>query len=621
MGKLGIERVIIVGLDGLEPTILEEMLAAGELPNFAALRDLGGYGRIGTTLPAQTPVAWSSFATGTNPGAHGIFDFVGRDPQSYRVQLALNRYEQSGVFQPPRVVNLRRGIPFWQRLSEQGIPSSVLRCPCTYPPDQVEGRMLSGMGVPDLRGGFGTGTFYSTEEGVTAGESERVVRLDGAGPELIETVILGPIHPRTREEIRVPIVLEPGSDSGTMTLRSSGEPQILVLRQGRWSDWLRVSFRMGLLQSTSGLVRFFLVEQGPDRVELYASPIQFDPQAPPFPISHPEGFADELSRAIGLYHTTGLAEDHTTLSNGRISESAFLDQCDDLWREREAMFEHELSRFQSGVLYCLFGIPDRIQHLFWRYRDPGHPANRGRPLVSDHQNAIAEAYRRSDAQVGRALRGADDRTLIVALSDHGFGSFRRGVNLNTWLLDQGLLAVLHGERSGDPNGPPLGQIDWSKTKAYAIGLGGIFLNLRGREGAGVVAPEEAEPLKVAIADTLGGLVDPATGDVAIRSVSAREQVYSGPFVEEAPDLLVRFGKGYRASWGSAMGHVGETVFEDNTRLWAGDHIVDPVLVPGVVMMNRPFRSDQASLLDLAPTVLDALGLPVDPELEGSALLR
>ncbi|MEW4567828.1 alkaline phosphatase family protein [Tautonia sp. JC769] len=621
MGLPGIARVIIVGLDGLDPTILDEQLAAGALPHFAALREQGGYGRVATTLPAQTPVAWSSFATGTNPGGHGIFDFVNRDPKTYRLELALNRYERPGVFQLPRVVNLRRGVPFWSALSERGIPSSVIRCPCTYPPDEIEGRMLSGMGVPDLRGGFGTGTYYTSAGGVVAGEAERVVPLPGTGPGPIETVILGPIHPRTRGETRVPIVLEDAAEEGRMILRSPGDPESLVLERGRWSDWLRVTFRMGLLQSVRGLVRFLLVERGPDRVALYCSPIQFDPEAPPFPISHPDSFAGDLSRAIGPFHTTGLPEDHAALSNGRISESAFLHQCEDLWREREAMFEHELGRFESGMLYCLFGIPDRIQHLFWRYRDAGHAANRGRPMVAEHRQAIAEAYRRSDAQVGRALEAADDRTLVIALSDHGFGSFRRGVDLNKWLYENGLLAVHDGEEAGDPEGPPLGRIDWSRTKAYSIGLGGIFLNLRGREGEGVVDPEEAEALKGAIADALGGLEDPVTEAVAVRSVVARERVYSGPFVEEAPDLLVRFGSGYRSSWGSAMGHVGDSVFEDNVRIWAGDHIIDPVLVPGILLMNRPFRSDDASLLDLAPTVLDAFAMARTSEMEGRSLLR
>ena len=250
MEILGIERVIIVGLDGLEPTILEEMLAADELPNFAALRGQGGYGRVATTLPAQTPVAWSSFATGTNPGAHGIFDFVSRNPQTYRLELALNRYEQAGVFQPPRVVNLRRGAPFWQLLSDQGIPSSVIRCPCTYPPDPIEGGMLSGMGVPDLRGGFGTGTYYSTAEGLIASEAERVVQLLGAGPGAIETVVLGPIHPRTRTEIRVPIVFEPVPDSGKVILRSSGENEGVFDRAGR--DLLESSWTGGCRGGRSG---------------------------------------------------------------------------------------------------------------------------------------------------------------------------------------------------------------------------------------------------------------------------------------------------------------------------------------------------------------------------------
>ncbi|QDV36779.1 alkaline phosphatase family protein [Tautonia plasticadhaerens] len=621
MGELGIDKVIVVGLDGLEPSLVDRMLEEGLLPNLAALRERGGYGRVGTTFPAQTPVAWSTFATGTNPGSHGIFDFLNRDPASYRLELALNRYDRSGPLQSPRLVNLRRGVPFWQLLSDRGIPSSVIRCPCTYPPDEIEGRVLSGMGVPDLRGGFGTGTYYSTESGLSPGEAELLVPLPSAWPGTIETVLLGPRNPRTRSEIRVPISLEPIEGTARVLLHSPGSPGTIELMQGRWSDWLRVPFKFGLLQSVIGLVRFYLREAGPHRLELYASPLQFDPKAPAFPISHPRSYSADLAREIGPFHTTGLSEDHAALSNGRIDESAFLSQCDDLWREREAMFERELDRLDSGLLFCLFGIPDRVQHLFWRHLEPDHPANRLRPPDREHRGAISEAYRRSDAAVGRAIRAADDRTLVIALSDHGFTSFRRGINLNTWLNERGLFHLHPGSRADETDGPPLGAIDWTRTRAYAVGLAGIYLNLEGREGQGIVTPEEAGPLRSEIASALTGLVDPADGTIAVRSVVPSEHVYSGPYVDEAADLLVHVEKGYRSSWGSAMGRMGDSVFEDNTRIWSGDHIVDPALVPGVLFLNRPFRSEGASMIDLAPTVLDALGLPAGPRMEGRSLLR
>ena len=159
-------KVIVIGLDGFEPKIAESMIAQGKLPNLARLQEQGGYSRNKTTYPAQTPVAWSTFSTGTNPGGHGIFDFLGRDTNTYLPVLALSKYEQKNAFVPPKVINMRRGVPIWDLLTQAGIPSTVIRCPCTYPPDKIQGKMLSGVGVPDLRGGLGTSTFYTTRQGV-----------------------------------------------------------------------------------------------------------------------------------------------------------------------------------------------------------------------------------------------------------------------------------------------------------------------------------------------------------------------------------------------------------------------------------------------------------------------
>jgi predicted AlkP superfamily phosphohydrolase/phosphomutase len=284
------------------------------------------------------------------------------------------------------------------------------------------------------------------------------------------------------------------------------------------------------------------------------------------------------------------------------------------------MMQRELERLDAGLFYCLFDTPDRVQHMLWPYREPDHPFHRGRTPDATYARAIEDHYRRADAVVGRALEFADDATLVIALSDHGFNSFRRGVHLNTWLLDRGLLALREGVRPGEDCRDLLLDIDWDRTKAYALGLGGIYLNLRGREGRGTVDPGEAEALKAAIAEGLTGLRDPATGAVAVRSVRTREQLYRGPYVSEAPDLFANFAAGYRASWGSSMGGVPEGLFEDNTRAWGGDHIIDPALVPGVLFMDRPFRSEGAGLVDLAPTILDALGVPPGPAMEGSSLL-
>jgi predicted AlkP superfamily phosphohydrolase/phosphomutase len=611
-------KVIVIGLDGLEPSLVEPMLARGELPHLARLRDAGGYARCGTTIPAQTPVAWSTFATGVNPGAHGIYDFIRRDPATYLPDLALNRYEQRSAFLPPKAVNLRRGTAVWELLSAAGVPSTVIRCPCTYPPDDIRGRMLSGMGVPDLRGGFGTATFYTARDGVAPRESEQVIGLAPDAHGVARTHLIGPRNPRTGADTTADLTVVLDAARRAVTVRAAGEAAALEVREGEWSDWLRVRFKLGMLQSVSGVVRFLLVRSAP-ALELYASPINFDPGSPMFPISHPGDYAAELQREVGTFYTTGMVEDHAGLSNGRFDESAYLDQCERVLREREHMLLFELGRLTDGLLFCLFDTPDRLQHMFWRFREPGHPANGDRGGAARWARAIEEHYRACDAIVGRAMAHADDRTLCIALSDHGFGSFRRGVHLNTWLHEHGFLALERGAEPGAA-GELLRSVDWGRTKAYAVGLGSVYLNLAAREAHGSVRPDEAAAVQRAIAGELTGLVDRDRGALAVRRVVTREQAYRGAYAAEAPDLVVCFAAGYRASWATALGGVPRGQFEDNVKAWGGDHIVDPLLVPGVLFMNRPFAPDGASLLDLAPTILAALGVPKGAAMEGRSLI-
>ncbi|MHB1558038.1 MAG: alkaline phosphatase family protein [Isosphaeraceae bacterium] len=619
-----VKKVFVIGLDGLSPSIVARLMTSGELPNLARLKEQGGYSTVATTRPAQTPVAWSTFATGVNPGGHGIFDFLRRNPQNYLPDLALNRYEQKNAFLPPKAVNLRGGTPIWELLKSAGRGAAVLRCPCTYPPDPIRGRLLSGMGVPDLRGGLGTATFFTTDPSARPHESENVVRLEpvaGAGAEeaTYSAHLIGPRGPKGGD-LRVEFTLRVDSRSGRAVLRSDGSPRELEIRRGAWSDWLRVKFKAGMLQSARGMVRFYLVACEPE-LQLYASPVNFDPDAPLFPISQPFEYAGDLAREQGLFSTTGMVEDHTGLNNERIPESAFLDQCEIAWRERTDMMHRELERLEDGLFYVLFDTPDRIQHLFWRYNEPDHPANRGETPDPAYAPVIDDAYRRCDAIVGQALDYADDRTLVMALSDHGFNSFRRGVDLNKCLLDRGYLALRDGVQPGEQAGDLLRQVDWSRTRAYAVGLSGIYLNLRDREGQGIVPPDEADALKAELARSLAGLADPASpGTTAIRRVLPREEAYRGAYLAEAPDLTVDFADGYRVSWSSSMGGVAEHAFEDNVKKWSGDHIIDPDRVPGILFMNRAFR-EGARLLDMAPTILAALGVPKGPAMEGESILR
>lgn len=596
---------------------MEPLLASGALPNLARISASGGYARLATTMPAQTPVAWSSFAVGANPGVHGIYDFLRRDPSTYLPDIGLYRYEQKSVFLPPRAVNLRGGEAVWDVLGRAGIPSTVLRHPCTYPPDSLRGRMLGGVGVPDVRGGFGTSTYYTAAGDGRAGESERVIAIaDGA---TVETTLIGPYNPKSARDATLDVRLEVDAAAGAVRIHSRGEPSVLEVRRGEWSGWLRVKFKLGALQAVRGRLRFHLLETAPLR--LYASPVNFDATAPVFPISHPWDYAGELERELGAYHTLGMAEDHNGLNNGRLNEAAFLTQCDTVVRERRAMMLHELERLDEGFFYCLYDTPDRLQHMLWRFRDPTHPANAVNPTPPEFEDAIESSYCAFDGIIGEALEAADGETLFVVASDHGFTGFRRDVHLNTWLHRQGWLALKPGVEPGADAGDMLHGVDWARTRAYALGLAGIYLNLRGREAEGIVPAADAGPVAAQVAASLAGLRDPASGDVAVRAVVARENIYRGPRLEDAPDLLVSCAPGWRTSAVTALGGVPDSVFSDNTKRWSGDHVVDPVAVPGVLFMNRPFREQRARLIDLAPTILGALGVSPGEGMEGGTLLE
>jgi len=613
-------KVIVIGLDGLEPTIVDRMLQRNELPNLARLRDGGVYTRLHTTYPAQTPVAWSSFATGTNPGGHGIFDFICRDPQTYQPDLALSRFEKpKNMFSLPRVVSKRRGVPVWQRLSEAGIPSVVLRCPCTFPAETLQGKMLSGVGVPDLRGGQGTGTFYTQDRSTQRQEHEQVIFL-GKESEIV-TQITGPRNTRAHppSDLTTDLRVQVDRTAGKLVLSTAGAPPVEV-REKCWSPWMRMKFKVSMLQTVTALVRFYCRQLAP-RVEFYASPLNFDPAAPLFSISHPANYAQTLADSIGQFSTLGMAEDHSGHNNGRFDEQAFADQCELVFQEREQMMNHELERFTEGFFFVLFDTPDRLQHMFWRFLDPTHPMfERDRSAELGEQ--VAQLYRRCDRVLSKALERVDENTLLVVLSDHGFNSFRRGVDTNTWLWQNGLLALNNGNKPASDLGDGFRNVDWAHTRAYALGLGGIYLNVKGREAGGILEENgaEAERVRRAIEQGLAELADQDLRLPAIRSVSRKERIYSGPYTAEAPDLLVNFRPGYRVSWASSLGGFSPALFEDNTRRWSGDHIIDPDAVPGIFFMNRAPVHNDVNMLDVAPTILKFLGVAGHESMEGKSLL-
>jgi predicted AlkP superfamily phosphohydrolase/phosphomutase len=281
------------------------------------------------------------------------------------------------------------------------------------------------------------------------------------------------------------------------------------------------------------------------------------------------------------------------------------------------MFFDALEKTRRGSVICVFDITDRLQHMFFRYLQPDHPANADKDTVL-HKQAIRDLYKKMDDLVGRTMERLPEESVLMVMSDHGFKPFRRGVNLNTWLRREGYL-VLKGEA---PTGSQWYEdVDWARTRAYAVGLGGIYLNLRGRRARGIVVPgEEEERLRAEIAAKLRGLRDDAVGEAAVAEVYDLKKLYSGPYVGDAPDLLCGFAVGWRVSWNCATGTIDPEIFEDNTKSWSGDHCMNPPDVPGIFFCNRAIAGETISIMDVGPTVLDLFGVEVPDYCDGRARL-
>ena len=624
------KRVVVLGLDGLDPQLTEQLMDAGQLPNLSRLRDDGAYRRLRTTYPPLSPVAWSSFSTGTNPGKHNVFDFIARDPASYRpIQSSVRVREgrrkltlRSFVvpLSRPRITGLRRSKPFWTVLGEKGIFSAVLRVPITFPPDRFRGVQLSAMCVPDLRGTHGTFSFFTENGAASEGSAEGevggdIVAVERDG-ETVRSCLHGPVNTLRvdRPRLRVPFAVTRGPD-GTATLRIDG--QKVHLRPGHYSDWVRLRFRaLAGLVKVRGVCRFLLKRFDPP-FEMYCTPINIDPVKPVMPISHPRSYSKYLARLMGTYATLGLAEDTWSLTEQRLDEDAFLGQAYAIHAEREQMFFDALRCVPRGLVVCVFDGPDRIQHMFWRFTDERHPALCNGDRES-HRQVIPDMYKKMDDLVGRTRADLDDDTVLFVLSDHGFKPFRRGVDLNAWLLEHGYLHLK--DSAGRPSRAYLVDVDWSRTRAYALGLAGIYINRKGREAQGVVERSQAPDLARELCGRLTGLRDPDTGETAVHEAVVRERVYRGPYVEAAPDVIVGYAVGYRVSWEAVIGKCGPTVFCDNTKAWSGDHCLHPDLVPGVLFCNRKLSAQEADIIDLAPTALDLFGVAKPAYMDGKSLL-
>lgn len=615
------KKVVLLGMDGLDPKIVSDLMQSGALPNFKALSKAGSFTTLDTSNLAQSPVAWATIATGMNPGHHGVFDFLGRRIVDYMPELAVYRINRKNLFGKREAMFLpvMHGNTFWDYVSDNNIPSTILKWPMTFQPKQNNARLFAGLGVPDIKGGLGRYSFYTTKDIPASSEgAEKVVKVSFNG-DGIKTAISGPnvAKMRTREEAKVDLNITVLHDSSGAELNVDGKK--ISVRTGEWSEWVEVKFKLGMMKTASAIIKFYLNEITPD-LELYMTPVQIDPKDPAFVITNPDEYIQELSREIGLFYTLGMPEDTKAFEEGRTDEEAFISMCDEVIEEQEKMLWYEMDRFKEGLLASAFFSTDRVQHMFWATRDPKHPLYDSE-YAEKYGHVIDDYYRKMDSILGKMMEKVDDETAVMVFSDHGFSTFRRAVHLNTWFVENGYMKLTKTITADDKDGGGLFQyVDWKNTKAYALGFGGIYLNLKGRERNGIVEKGEgADLVAEGIIKGLSELKDPADGQSIVKKVYSSKDIYSGPNIGNAPDLIVGFQDSFRVSWQTAIGGAPTELVEDNTKKWSGDHIMDPSIVPGILLTNFKIGRDKPSVMDIAPSVLDCFGMSVS-DMEGQTFL-
>lgn len=684
------QKVIVLGFDGVDANYTERWMNEGKLPNLARLRANGTFHPLLPTTPAQTPVSWSTFSTGIDPGRTGIFDFLRRDPKTYlpvfaafdettepfllgkrnpvafavavlllfaliAAVLLLRRKRTGGVVflilgvalgaatfaavrkyipeKRPGVINRRQGTPFWEAASKAGKKATIVHVPVTFPAtDFHEGHMLSGLGVPDVSGRVGKPFYFTSElDFKRAGSNEfsiEVVQLeDNKG--VIQTQIQGPPNKLFGDPpyIAIPMTITVAEDRNSVEIEVSGKKY--PLKAGEWTGWVDFVFPFNPLIKVRGISRFHLLSVQPE-VKLYLSPINFDPRSlpPGFKISGPSNWAPELAKEHGPYKTLGWQIDTWAISEGFATEKIFWDDMEWTVTQSRKMFNAFLKRDDDLIVQC-FEFPDRVGHVFWRVVDPKHPAYDAK-LAAEWGDALLKAYQLMDEIVGDAMKAAEQKNaLLIVASDHGFASFRRHVHYNTWLVLNGYMTLKTGVQVKDRNVEMLfdqGQfwenVDWSKTRAYAMGLGEVYVNLKGREAKGIVEPgAEYDALKKELQTRLVEMVDPETNEHPVRRVLTREEAYKQFDPNMIPDLFVMNNDGYRVSWQTSLGGVPKNLFEDNKAVWSGDHCsVDPEIVKGIFFINRKLATTRAPYIgDVYPTVLGALGVKAPYEVDGVEL--
>ncbi|MCX8063986.1 MAG: alkaline phosphatase family protein [Candidatus Hydrogenedentes bacterium] len=630
-GKNRRGRVVILGFDGVEPTIVKKMLSEKKLPSIANLIARGVFTSLNTTIPPQSPTAWSSFATSKNPGAHGIYDFIKRDPATYLPGVSLGmvhppEFDSNGnLKKAPYFENYRKGESFWKVADEYGARCKVINMPYCFPPDELKnGLMLSGLGVPDIRGT--ESFFYAFSDRFTTEELNKdisggtKIKLNFQGNEAKVEFSVSKNPYEKKSYIKLSLVFIKSKESNGQIVIKLPDDREIILKEGEWSQWIEWVFKVPNTDYTIYAISRFWAREVGEHTYIYMTPFQYHPEHPIIPITSPSSYSTELAKRYGLYKTIGWNYDTHALRQDVITEDFFIEDVKKTMSWHEKLVLDEIAKGDFDLMIGMWMATDRVAHLFWRFRDPTHPMFE-EDKARLYGEVLEETYKIMDRIVGNVINCISQDDLLILMSDHGFTSYNRGFNLTTWLIREGYL-VVEGQKDSTTaynDQPYLQGYDWMKTKAYALGLGSIYLNLEGREGEGIVNRAEYNRLVDEIRNKLLSVKDPTTGKPIVKNVYTKKN-YSGISLSSAPDLIVGYCEGYQTTKASAKGSAPKDIVEDNRDKWSGDHVGTAYeLIPGMFISNININT-QPDIKDIAPTTLSFLGIQIPDDFEGKSLI-
>jgi predicted AlkP superfamily phosphohydrolase/phosphomutase len=604
----------------------------GRMPNFRRLMQVGGFTEMHSSIPPQSPVAWSDFAVGANAGVHGIFDFIHRDPKTMTPYFSTSRVGEakhtvsfagwdiplgSGVAE-----QLREGKPFWEYLGDAGIPTTIFKLPGNFPVYDKKVNTVSGMGTPDLLGSYGMFSFYTSlppdnYKEITGGTIVPVQIVNNK----ITAELVGPVNSLKEDKpnIRIPFVVL--RDPENEVVKILIEDHELIMAAGEWSGWIPLSFdAVPHLKALKGICKL-LVRQIHPHFEMYVSPINIDPSDQALPVTAPPDYGRELVDRVGLFVTKGLPADTKALTYDVLHEDEYIQLSGQILDESRRLMGYELNKLKAraaGVLFFYFSNVDQDSHMYWRAIDKDHPLYT-RELAQKYSNVIRNLYGQVDETLGHVMKTfdvTDNNFTLIVMSDHGFAPFYRCVNLNTWLLNNGYVVL---NRSAAKAGrPSFTDIDWSETKAYGLGINALYVNVEGRERYGIIPRSEAPQVIEKLRTELLAVKDPRTGENAISNIWLSKETYKRED-DRTPDMIIGWNRGFRASWETILGGFPEAVFADNTDKWSGGHCVDRAYVPAVLLSNKKIRSGKFFLPDVTATVLAECNIPLPRHMTGKSI--